>query len=49
MIYLVVPTINGEINGDPLLFKYIDNVIFGFECTVYSINLVNGSVFKLNL
>lgn len=47
-IYFIIPTINGEINGEPYIFKnreilkYIDE-----EVIIYKINLSTLEVFKL--
>lgn len=38
VIYLIIPTINGEINGDPYITLSIDKVFFG-EVTIYEINI----------
>ena len=36
-VYIVIPTINGEINGDPLLYSFCPDLLF--ECTLYIIDL----------
>lgn len=47
-IYFIIPTINGEIDGEPYIFKnreilkYIDE-----EVIIYKINLSTLEVFKL--
>lgn len=40
IIYLIIPTINGEINGDAYITLSIDKVFFN-EVTIYEINLNN--------
>lgn len=49
MFYFVIPTINGEIFGHPMIFRSIHNVKFDFECTIYLVNLSSGSVEELDL
>lgn len=43
MLYFVIPTINGEINGFPSIYTNIDKMYFevNYECIIYKIDTVN--------
>lgn len=48
MIYFIIPTINGEISGDPYIFKDIELLKYiDEEVTIYKINLNTLEVFEL--
>lgn len=55
MFYFIIPTINGEINGEPTLLRCLSNirdikkdVVIPYECTVYLIDYFNGKVTEID-
>lgn len=50
IFYLVIPTINGEISGEPSVFTSFDELEenVNYECTVYLVNMNTSSVFEVD-
>ncbi len=52
MFYIVIPTINGEINGDPVIIRYIRDiktVDIPYECTVYFVDYLKNKITKIDI
>ncbi len=43
MLYLVIPTINGEINGSATIYSNLEKLIkdVNYESTIYKIDIIN--------
>lgn len=55
MFYFIIPTINGEITGTPVILRCLSNILdlkndvfIPYECTIYLIDYFNGKVTEID-